>query len=438
MRKLNLWQLLFSKTITLPVLLVLQVFFLFNSCIETTTNKIKDPSLVLRFAMASDGHYGQADTDYETNYNILIENLNADHHDKGLDLVILIGDVFHNDPKFLREVKEKLDELEMPYYVVRGNHDMADDKRWEKIWGYPDNYDFEIGDYAIILASTSDETGEYLCADIEWLWDRLDFYQHKKGVFVFMHISPRKWIGAGIDCPEIRNCLESHSNILGVFQGHDHNEDGLKIWNGVPYYFDGHFGGSWGTGYRGYRVVEIRNNGIIYTYQYNMEVNPVVNENTHHLAFLRMGKLTNPPSEKYDPGTMALTDGVFGSLNYRDGNWIGWEEKDFEWVLDLGMITEIHKIKVDFLTNMAACIFPPKLVEIFVSIDGSEFENVYSNEPGESDELSAISKNEFLVTFKGLPCKFIKIKAVNHGLCPEWHESAGEMAWLFVDEILIN
>jgi len=30
--------------------------------------------------------------------------------------------------------------------------------------------------------------------------------------------------------------------------------------------FDGHFGGSWGTGYRGFRVVELLDDGMLQTY----------------------------------------------------------------------------------------------------------------------------------------------------------------------------
>ena len=36
-------------------------------------------------------------------------------------------------------------------------------------------------------------------------------------------------------------------------------------------------GGSWGTDYRGYRVVEVGDDNAIYTYQVNASQNPVLN-----------------------------------------------------------------------------------------------------------------------------------------------------------------
>ena len=39
---------------------------------------------------------------------------------------------------------------------------------------------------------------------------------------------------------------------------------------------------------------------------------------------------------------------------------------------------------------------------------------------------------------KTVKTSFIKIKAINFGKLPAWHESAGESSWLFIDEIEIK
>jgi hypothetical protein len=37
----------------------------------------------------------------------------------------------------------------------------------------------------------------------------------------------------------------------------------------IPFLFDSHVGGSWGTPYRGFRVVELLNDGTLVTYMMN-------------------------------------------------------------------------------------------------------------------------------------------------------------------------
>ena len=34
--------------------------------------------------------------------------------------------------------------------------------------------------------------------------------------------------------------------------------------------------------------------------------------------------------------------------------------------------------------------------------------------------------------------RYVKVKANNQRVCPEWHAGAGEKTWLFCDEIVIE
>ena len=47
-----------------------------------------------------------------------------------------------------------------------------------------------------------------------------------------------------------------------VFNGHDHDHDDIKTDAGLPYLFDAHYGGHWGTDYRGFRLVEVGEGGL--------------------------------------------------------------------------------------------------------------------------------------------------------------------------------
>ena len=231
----------------------------------------------LRFAVASDGHYGQPDTDYAAFYRNIVAWLNQEHELNGLDFCVFNGDIIHDGPAFLPQAKVALDGLNMPYYVTRGNHDRVSAETWRQTWGYPPDHSFSRGDYAFLLGDTSNEKGEYLGADVRWLKETLEKYRKKTHVFVFLHITQRKWTGAGTECPEVMQTLAAYPNVAAVFHGHDHDEHGIKTADGKSYVFDGHFGGNWGVPYKGYRIVEVPASGKIKTYQYNPEPNPVVN-----------------------------------------------------------------------------------------------------------------------------------------------------------------
>ena len=65
-------------------------------------NKIR-----LRFAVASDGHYGQPDTQYESYHDEMISWINAEQKTRRVDFTVINGDLFHNDVNFLPQVKQK-------------------------------------------------------------------------------------------------------------------------------------------------------------------------------------------------------------------------------------------------------------------------------------------------------------------------------------------
>jgi hypothetical protein len=238
----------------------------------------------LRFAIASDGHYGQEKTDFTTNYQNIIKWLNDDHDKNHLDLVIINGDLVHNRPDLLPVVKSTyLDKLKVPYHTIPGNHDFADAKIWKDVFGYEDKYTVEHGDIAFVLANTADTKGDYVCPDNAFIKASLDKFADKKIVFVVLHIPPVQWLESEktgfLNCPETVSLLHAYPNVKAVFHGHDHLLDGVRYTGKLPHLFDAHIGGDWGTNYKGYRIVEINDANEIYTYQVNASLSPLLNSN---------------------------------------------------------------------------------------------------------------------------------------------------------------
>lgn len=224
-----------------------------------------------RFIVASDLHYGQPNTPYEQMADTFIKKANAFHKAAKCDFVVLNGDIIHDEASYMPLAKKHFDKLKMPLYVTQGNHDHLNAEEWKQIWGMPVNHAFEIKGFKMILVTTSDETGTYLSPDLDWMASELE-KAGKKPVLLFVHIPQTKWTKHAIETPAFFDLLSKYKNVKVVFHGHEHDQDGIYTKNETPFIFDSHIGGSWGTDYRGFRVVEVLKNDSLVTYMMNPDV----------------------------------------------------------------------------------------------------------------------------------------------------------------------
>lgn len=246
--------------------LILSAGIALSGCDFLNNSNSSKANKPLRFAIASDGHYGEEITDYKKNYSDFVNAANEFNKVNKIDFFVINGDIIHNDKEFFQPAKNALDNLSMKYYVSKGNHDAATPEEWLTIWGQPMNYDFTIDNNAFLILSTSDLEGTYLCPDLSWLENKLKEHKEKENIFLFMHINPVAQTKFAVECDQILSLLAEYKNVKAVFNGHDHDHDEIMIKNNIPFVFDGRFGGSWGLDYRGFRVVEIDQNNTISTY----------------------------------------------------------------------------------------------------------------------------------------------------------------------------
>lgn len=234
----------------------------------------------LRFAIASDGHYGQPGTPFKADHQNMITWLSDAHQKTPLDFVIINGDLVHDRPDLLQEVKKNYyDKLPIPFYAVPGNHDHADTAFWKSVFGYADNFSIEKNGVGFILANTSDTKGTYLPPDHKFLQRELDKFKSLQTVFIILHIPPHIWVPQNpfVDAKETVELIHQYSNVKAVFHGHDHSLDSVFYTGKLPHFFDSHIGGNWGTSYKGYRIVEVDEEGRITTYQVNASKSPILN-----------------------------------------------------------------------------------------------------------------------------------------------------------------
>lgn len=156
------------------------------------------------------------------------------------------------------------------------------------------------------------------------------------------------------------------------------------------------------------------------------------------LSHLGMGatvELKYPPHPNYDHAA-ALTDGFlekpdgFGGLP-------GFQETDFEAVLDLGETTAIREVSVGFLQVPQSWIFFPATISFYTSTDGKLFtktEHFTINQPPKdaTAQTKYFTQNNFPDN-----ARYIKVTAQNRA-CPDWLEGHEKTCWLFVDEIVVK
>ena len=229
----------------------------------------------LKFITASDGHWGQPNTDFETSHRNLIE---AIHREKDVDFVVFNGDLIHDEPKFLPQVMNVYEQLQMPWYATRGNHDRVSEAVFQEVMHQPTNFSFiHKNDIGIVLLDSSNAAGDYLCANLDYARVVLDQYSKLSHVFVFIHISQSEWARNGIDCQAFMDLVTSYPNVRATFHGHDHDLDGLMVYRKKPFLWAGHFGGSWGNPFPSYRVCEVGEDGKAITYLKTVKEGMILN-----------------------------------------------------------------------------------------------------------------------------------------------------------------
>ena len=136
-------------------------------------------------------------------------------------------------------------------------------------------------------------------------------------------------------------------------------------------------------------------------------------------------------------GDKTLIDHLRGGGDYRTGNWQGYRE-DLSITIDLGRVKEVSSFSLSCMQDIRSWIFFPRKVEYFSSTDGEDSSYLGSVNTNLSDSIEGSFIQEYTLNLKPSKARYIKVKAKNYGVCPNWHLGAGRKTWLFVDEIIIK
>jgi predicted alpha-1,2-mannosidase len=138
-------------------------------------------------------------------------------------------------------------------------------------------------------------------------------------------------------------------------------------------------------------------------------------------------------------GDDGIIDGIYGTTNWRKGDWQGYQGQDFNCVIDMGSPKIVKEISSNYLQDTQAWIVFPSVVEYYSSVDGINFTPL-------ARQVNPVPANDYTVQLKKFDfnfekptkARYIKVIARNFGKLPEWHLGAGGEAFIFIDEIEIK
>jgi len=147
---------------------------------------------------------------------------------------------------------------------------------------------------------------------------------------------------------------------------------------------------------------------------------------------------------KYNPqytagGDEGIIDGLHGTENWRKGDWQGYQSQDFEAVVDLAKAQAVSSVSSTYLQDSRSWILMPVKVEYSFSTDGINFSNSVQVENTINPKDNNVQLKDFSNTLPApVTARYVKVKALNYGKLPQWHQGFGGDAFIFIDEITVN
>lgn len=220
----------------------------------------------IKFVQVTDTHFRARD---EFRTDVLKNAVKSINNEKGISFVVFTGDNIDSaKPEYLSEFVKIVNKLNVPYYLVIGNHDVFKNNGLSKA-NYLEtvkdnnclyrhtkpNYVFKKNGFVFIVVDGAKEiipgsTGYYREDTLKWLDKQLTKHKNEK-VIIFQHfplVSLKILKSHEVYQKEkYLQLLDKHENVVSIITGHIHSNDEIMR-NGVyhitsptllnePYYY---------------------------------------------------------------------------------------------------------------------------------------------------------------------------------------------------------
>lgn len=143
--------------------------------------------------------------------------------------------------------------------------------------------------------------------------------------------------------------------------------------------------------------------------------------------------LAQPPNTRFTGNNNKLVNGIAGSNKYNDQQWLGFIGRDFDALIDLGMISNIQQVGANILNYHWQRMWEPAVLKFYASEDGVNYKLI-----AEENKFPVNGINNIRLKVPAVKARYIKVKGVNKGIIPPGEYGAGAHGLLMVDEIFVD
>jgi hexosaminidase len=164
----------------------------------------------------------------------------------------------------------------------------------------------------------------------------------------------------------------------------------------------------------------------------------------YHKGITAKISLNVPPNPAYaGGGKEALINGISGSdKRYGDKEWLGFWGDNLEITIDFGTPTDINSVTTRFYNAPGQWIHAPKIIKMIRPfVDGTtDTISIPTFSPDDNNENIIEGYIPIIPILAGKMIDGSKIVLIipNYGIIPEGQQGAGNKAWTFIDEIIIE
>lgn len=182
-----------------------------------------------------------------------------------------------------------------------------------------------------------------------------------------------------------------------------------------------------------FQVDLIRKEKVIKSFKKIFEVNKITGKKIQC-------NLQPSPSYPGFGGINGLVNGVRSKKGFSSPEWLGWSGKTIELTIDLNSLQNINEIILSSLQQKNSWIYLPEKVDILTSINNQDFELFKSLNTSEIISNIDNSTGSKLINLNTSiqQVRYIKIVVSAVTKIDSNSPGAGNPAWLFLDEIIIN
>jgi hexosaminidase len=147
-------------------------------------------------------------------------------------------------------------------------------------------------------------------------------------------------------------------------------------------------------------------------------------------------ELLHQPHQNYaSGGANTLIDGIQSDGRHFGNGWLGFSGTDLVATIDLMEEGPLNTLGINVLERKGSWIFYPSEVIFEGSLDGKNYVKMAS---ADLEIIKKLKGKLMLPVIASRIVRYVRVTATNAGVIPDGLPGAGNKAWLFVEEIVVE